>query len=94
MNYFYDLPYEIQELIYKKVYFEVIKHVVNHPIIFTYKHLDLRCDFCNPPRKSKHNIYCAFCEYVNCKKCRNIGCGCYGRRLNFKILSGLDNLKG
>jgi hypothetical protein len=89
MNYFYDLPDEIQQYIYKKMYDEIIKDIVNHPLIFIYEHLDLECDFCDPPYESEDNIHCVFCLYTNCQNCRHFGCGCDGRRLNSHILTDL-----
>jgi len=86
MNYFYDLPDEIQQYIYKKMYFELIKDIVDHPLVGL---VVKECDYCDPPYESQQDfIYCAFCGYANCHNCRHFGCACDGRRLNSRILNG------
>ncbi len=88
MNYFYDLPYEIQELIYKKVYFGLIKDIVNHPLVY-WVNISCDCDYCF----KNLDIYdkCAICGCVSCDECKYNGCSCNELLLQNKKLQLFHN---
>jgi hypothetical protein len=76
MNRLYDLPEEIQRLIFKKVYDNVVKEICDDDveqceICFNYGLME-ECDICEILICRDCQTYCETCEIVLCRYERNV----------------------